>query len=433
MKRAKFFGILMIFILALLIAVQAGFVSKTYAAKPEDPPGQGKKPPPPPPPENDRLPWGVERIRANVAWDTDGDLNIDPDANGVNTITGNGIKVAVLDTGIDPDHPDLAANFVVGINTVGNEPSGAFDDAQGHGTMISGIIAAVDNGIGVIGVAPEADLYVARFRGVSGAVLPEQYPGFDRTVPSTYKFTDLYEAMDWCISQNVQIISMSFGIWTLDQNNEMQYPLHDPAFYSRIQQAYNNGIVLIAAAGNDNREIGKYEPPLPSENTPYPDKEYDFPASYPEVIGVSATYIKTTKGKPGTTQTIDIRASFSNYGGAIDIAAPGVSIESTTPDGEYGTGGGTSYASPHISGAAALVLEKLGYALPASGMPQEVYNILTSSAKDIGDPLYFGYGLVDAKAAVDAAGPVAAGAPSRHPIISPTGKVSVTWGKLKGE
>ena len=234
--------------------------------------------------------------------------------------------------------------------------------------------------------------------------------------------------------QKVQVISMSFGIWTVDQDGKREYPLHDPDFYNLIQAAHTNGIVLIAALGNNKREIWDWsDEDTPLRHTAYPEKEYDFPASYPEVIGVSATAIETSKGKPGDRVTTDVPASFTNFGAAIDLAAPGVSIESTSLDDGYGTGRGTSYASPHVSGVAALVLDQLGYSSPLPDVPREVRDILTSTAKPIGDLLYFGYGLVDAKAAVVAAGGDVSspqGAPARR-LVSPTGKLTVTWGKMK--
>ena len=125
-------------------------------------------------------------------------------------------------------------------------------------------------------------------------------------------------------------------------------------------------------------------------------------------------------GKPGTR---DYVSSGSNYGPVIELSAPGISIESTSLAGGYETGGsGTSYAAPHVVGVAALLL-----AVGADA--SDVRGILQDTAEDLGDPgldEYFGYGLVDAQAAVSSV----PGAPPRH-TLSPRGKLSITWGKLK--
>ena len=340
------------------------------------------------------------------------------------------MALAVLDTGIDIDHPDL--NVAGGINTVGektgDEPSpdprnyNATDSS--HGTAIAGIIAALDNEFGVIGVAPEASLYAVKFRKFSGVVPPDQTPEFNYLDPTTYSFTDLYEGMRWCIDNHMQVISMSFGTWTVDRRGNRRYPLHDPQFYSLIQEAYDEGIILVGASGNDSRELEVCDLP-PDSPTEYPDQRYDFPASYPEVMGISATaMIATTKGKPGERERIHSFAPYSNYGPAIELAAPG-SAETTINDGEYATYGGTSNASPHVAATAALVL--------ASGVPAEsVRQILIDTAEDLGDPgwdIYYGHGLVDAEHAVLG---TTSSAPPRY-TLSSRGKLSITWGKLKNE
>jgi len=170
---------------------------------------------------------------------------------------------------------------------------------------------------------------------------------------------------------------------------------------------------MVAAAGNDSRRIEVYN--SPSLTDPYVDTElrYMFPASYPEVIAVSAT---------GKTGKKDYFASFSNYGPAVNLAAPGNSIETTTIGGGYATSGGTSSACPHVVGAAALVLRQFG---PQS--PDWVRTRLMDTTEWIKQLTaeQQGVGLVDAEAAVGGQA-----APGQH-TTSSKDKLATTWGELK--
>ncbi len=284
---------------------------------------------PGPPPEE--VPWGVDRIDADLAW---------------STTKGAGVKVAIVDTGIDMDHPDLEANIKGGFNAIAparkyKDPND-FDDDNGHGTHCAGIVAAVDNDIGVIGVAPEAWLYGVKVLDGAGF-------GYD---------SDIIEGIEWCVDNGMQVCSMSFGGYEDDQ-----------AFRNAIDAAWNAGIVMIAAAGNEGYE----EPDL-------------LPAGYSTCMAISAM------------DSSDDIPSWSNYGDEIELAAPGVSIYSTYKRGKYTTMSGTSMACPHVSGVAALIL-----AVHPSYSNDQVRQLLQNTAEDLGasgwDP-YYGYGLVDAEAAV---------------------------------
>lgn len=291
------------------------------------------------------LPWGIERIGA-VAVHFAGNK-------------GTGINVAVLDTGIDKDHPDL--QYVYGYDFSGGNDADP-EDFDGHGTHVAGIIAALDNDIGVIGVAPEADLYILKIFTDGGKG----------------SYSDAVEALEWCIGtysdgiegNEIQVISMSWG-------SKKQYG--DPGIESWINQAYDLGILLIGAAGNEGNVGGG------GDNVIYP-------ARYENVIAVAAT--------DGT----DTRALWSSTGPAIELAAPGVSIYSTYKGGGYITMSGTSMACPHVSGTAALVLASTldpNYDLDNDGVwdNNEVRKKLQDTADDLGDPgrdSKYGYGLVDA-------------------------------------
>ncbi|MBI2906726.1 MAG: S8 family peptidase [Chloroflexi bacterium] len=269
----------------------------------------------------EQLPWGVNRIDAELAWATN---------------TGAGIKVAVVDTGIDLSHPDLAANIKGGVNTI--NPSRSAKDDNGHGSHVAGTIAAVDNSIGVVGVAPKASLYAVKVLGSSGS-------GW---------VSDIIEGIQWSVQNGMQVVNMSLGT-----SSDVV------AFHDALTAAYNAGILLVAAAGNSG----------PGDFT------VNYPAKYAEVIAVSAT------------TSSDAIASYSSRGPEVELAAPGTSVYSTYRGGRYATLSGTSMATPHVSGAAALAL--------ARGLSRdEARAALQATADDLGsagrDNL-FGYGLVDAE------------------------------------
>jgi subtilisin len=283
------------------------------------------------------LPWGVDHIDADLAWAT---------------ARGGGVKLAILDTGGDYDHPDL--HYAGGVNYYGSRKDGStapgdWNDGNGHGTWTSGIAAALDNGIGVVGVAPDVSLYAVKVLSNSGM-------GWD---------SDIAQGIDWAIGHGINVISMSLG-----------GSGYSAGFADACQRAWDAGIVLVAAAGNE----GDGNPAT---------EEISYPAAFPSVIAVGAT-----------TQADDL-ASFSNTGSYLELTAPGVSIYSTYKGGGYATYSGTSASCPHVAGVAALVLSTSPGASNA-----QVRTLLEGTARDLGpagwDP-GFGYGLVDAYAAVSAA------------------------------
>ncbi len=276
-------------------------------------------------PSRQKVPWGVDRIDADLAW----------------AVTkGTGIKVAIVDTGIDIDHTDLAANIHGGYNCIAETTN--FDDDHGHGTHCAGIVAALNNKVGVVGVAPEAWLYGVKVLDASGS-------GY---------LSDCTEGIQWCVDNGMQVVSMSwggYGDW--------------PTIQAACDAAWNAGLLLVAAAGNDAYLT--------------PDM---CPAGYSSVMAISAT------------DSSDALAYFSNYGNEIELGAPGVSIYSTYMGGKYATMSGTSMACPHVSGTAALA-----WAAHPGYTNNQIRQLLWNTAEDLGAPgwdIYFGYGLVDAQAAV---------------------------------
>ena len=229
------------------------------------------------------VPWGVSRISADYTY-----------AEG---LTGAGVSVAVLDTGIDFDHPDLADNIRGGYNAI--VPGATPQDDAGHGTGVAGVIAAIDNDIDVVGVAPNVDLYAVK-------VLDSD--GFGST-------SDVIAGIDWCIQNGMDVINMSLGSSETTQ-----------AEADIVAAAHGAGIIMVAAAGNAN--LGPV----------------DFPGALEQVIAVSATDIA------------DQLALFSSVGPEVDIAAPGEQV--LTTDMALGTdfADGTSFASPHVAGVVALMM-----------------------------------------------------------------------------
>ncbi|UQZ87014.1 Thermophilic serine proteinase precursor [Paenibacillus konkukensis] len=250
------------------------------------------------------------------------------------------IKVAIVDTGVDINHPDLKDQLISGYNVV-NTDAAPLDDV-GHGTHVAGVIGAVvNNNIGVAGMSWYNRIMPVKVLDQSGA-------------GSTYSVA---QGIIWATDHGAKVINMSLGNYA-DANF-----LHDA-----IKYAYDHDVVLIAASGNDNTETPGY------------------PAAYPEVFAVAAT--DSNKNK----------ASFSNYGDYVDAAAPGVSIASTYPHNQYAALSGTSMASPHVTALAALIRS-----VNPDLKNTEVMQIMRETAQDIGPKgkdKYYGHGLIDVVAAL---------------------------------
>lgn len=271
-------------------------------------------------------PTGISRIFAaphptltgqpfNSALDVDGvdDSRVDVD-------------VAVIDTGIDLDHPDL--NVVGGTSCVNastaSDCSGTGDDDHYHGTHVAGTAAAVDNDLGVVGVAPGARLWAVK-------VLNRRGSG---------TWSGVIAGIDWVVKNGgIEVANLSLGGG------------YSQAVNDAVARAVTAGVSMVVAAGNSDA-----------------DASNSSPASEPKAITVSA--LADFNGAPGglgsptcRTDEDDTFANFSNYGAVIDMIAPGVCILSTYPDGKYNTISGTSMASPHVAGAVALLRSMSGSTL----------------------------------------------------------------------
>lgn len=296
-------------------------------------------------------PWGIERIGADVVQ---------------SSYTGNGIKIGVIDSGIDHNHPDLKDNYMGGYDFV-NGDSDPMDD-RGHGTHVAGTIGAKENDFGVVGVAPDASLYGIKVLDSSGSG----------------SFSWVAAGIQWAITNDMDIITMSLGS---DSDSA--------TMRNAVDQAYSNGVLVVAAAGNDGNKKGKGD-------------NVDYPARYDSAIAVAAS------------DSNDKRASWSSTGPAVELTGPGVSIYSTVWDDTYSYKSGTSMATPHVTGVAALLME----AEPSLTAAQ-VRSRLQTTAEDLGkggrDKLY-GFGLVDAEAAVG----TGSGTPLSVSINSPSNGATVS-------
>lgn len=262
--------------------------------------------------QDQEVPTGVQRIYAH------GNPNIDID--GTDDVRVD-VDVAVIDTGIDLTHPDL--NVVQSVNCASGSPfsskcgSGG-DDDNGHGSHVAGTIGALDNGIGVVGVTPGARLWSVK-------VLKSNGSGYMSWIVGGIDYVAANAA-------SIEVANMSLGC-----------ECSSPAMDAAISNAVDQGVTFVVAAGNDGKDASTFSP-----------------ANHPDVITVSA--LADFDGIPGglgaatcRVDQDDTLADFSNYGPLVEIAAPGVCITSTWLNGGYSTISGTSMASPHAAGAAALL------------------------------------------------------------------------------
>ncbi|NOX60903.1 MAG: peptidase S8, partial [Chloroflexi bacterium] len=317
--------------------------------------------------------WQLPHIRAEQAWDV--------------TTGSDSIIIAVADSGVDLTHPDLAAKIVAGYDFINNDNDPS--DDNGHGTHVASIAAATtNNNNGIAGVSWGAKIMPIK-------VLDANASGTDSQVAN---------GIVWAVNNGADIINLSLG-----------GPSASSTLESAVNYAYNQGALLVAAAGNDYQ--GANQP--------------SYPAAYPNVMAVAAT------------NDADGHASYSNSGSYVDIAAPGgdpTGVDDTNPRhwiiGAYWRGSplnsevawmaGTSQAAPHVAGVAALLLS-----IDNTLAPDELRGLITSTAVDVQLPgwdEFSGYGRVDAAAAVNAAvvqlTPTAT--PSPTPTVTPTPSVTPT-------
>lgn len=272
------------------------------------------------------LSWGVDRIDADYVHST-------------SSHDGSGINVGVLDSGGDKDHPDIT--WAGGYSATSRDPN-KWDDKNGHGTHVAGIISANNNDIGVVGVAPNCNIYAVQVGG------------------NRLLISNIIKGIDWVIGthndsdpdNNITVINMSFGGGPSSSEE------------NALQASYNKGILAFSSAGNSGGSVS-------------------YPAAYSTVMAISSS------------TSSDAMSSFSNFGSQIELIAPGSSILSTYKGGGYATLSGTSMSSPMAAGAAALA-----WSASPSSTRDQIRNLLKSSAENIGlSASRQGSGLVDAEKA----------------------------------
>ena len=271
----------------------------------------------------DTVDWGILRIGAENTWVAG---------------TGTGIKVAVIDTGIQLNHPDLSSNILTGYDFVNNDSSA--NDDNGHGTHVAGIVASTMNGSGNVGASYTAKLIPIKALNESGY-------GY---------LSDVAKGIYYATDNGARVINLSLGT-----------PYDSDVMRRAVTYATNRGVLIVSAAGN----------------------EYGAPCSYPAAYSSVVCVVATTQDNK--------LASFSNIGG--ELAAPGVSNYSTYINSSYAKLSGTSMASPHVAGSAALLMS-----ICTECKTSEIRELLRSTAIDLGaegNDIIFGYGLVNLVDAVN--------------------------------
>lgn len=290
--------------------------------------------------------WGLSALHLDEVW---------------RTTQGQGVTVAVLDTGVEDDHPDLAGNVLPGKDMVGFG-AGPGDRAWArHGTAMAGIIAGhghgPGDGAGIMGVAPKAKILPVR------VILEDKDPA--RTKARVTRGNALADGIRWAADHGADVINLSLG-----DDSDSAHP--EPSEDEAVQYALGKGVVVVASAGNGGDK----------------GDHVSYPAAYPGVIAVTAV------DRYGT------RASFSTRRWYAAVSAPGVDVVIADPDHRYYEGWGTSAASAFVSGAAALLRADRPELTPA-----QVKKVLEDTARDAptgGRDDSRGFGMIDPAAALKA-------------------------------
>jgi thermitase len=285
--------------------------------------------------------WAPTMIQAPNAW---------------NITTGsNQVTVAIVDSGLDTTHPEFSGRIVSPWDFVDNDALP--QDGCGHGTHVAGIATARgNNGVGIAGLAWNVNLMPVR------VLRPDPTPSNCDGPEST-----IHDGIYWAVAHGARVINLSLGaqLSAGTATCEQSYPVMSAA----VQHAYDSGVLVVAAAGNDG------------------------------INQISCPALQAAAVAVGATTSADTKAYYSNFGSTLDVVAPGDAIYSTLPASGYGYMSGTSMATPHVSGLAALIWSM------APGLTRyQVANIIRLSADDLGAPgpdIFFGYGRINAWRALE--------------------------------
>jgi LPXTG-site transpeptidase (sortase) family protein len=302
--------------------------------------------------------YGLLAIHAPQGWD----LNTGSPA----------VTIAIVDSGVDLGHEDLAGKIVPGFDIVNNDAIPQDDTNNSHGTHVAGIAAAItNNGVGIAGVSWGARIMPVKVLNAFGVG----------------SISDVAAGIIWAADHNADVINLSLGCGILSCPNPPQ------ALEDAVNYAYGKGSTLVASVGNGGSNFVFY------------------PARFPHVIAVAAT------------NSLNSHAAFSNFGPEVDISAPGDLIYSTTRNNSFGFLSGTSMSTAFVSGLAAILS-----GLPAYTSPDQIAEKIETSALDLGAPgkddLY-GFGLIQMDAALLPAGPTLT--PTFTPTFTPTATATPTY------
>jgi subtilisin family serine protease len=316
------------------------------------------------PPTKEFYPWGLDAIHVPDVHQEEPGLK------------GSGVMVAILDTGIDMNHPDLSKNIKGGYNALAGQDSRNYQDDNGHGTHMAGIIAARMNRLGVVGAAYQAKIVAVK--------VLDQYGGGH--------LSDLINGLGWIRTNKINVINMSLG-----------FSEDSLLLAQAIERLYEAGVIMVASAGNQGiacaqdgggddggGDDGGGDDGGGDSTCQSSQSDVHYPAHYPRVISVAAT-------------NGDDKVTGYSQSGKVDVAAPGGSksgprIFSTNKGGGYGWGSGTSQAAAHVTGALALVLQEE----PELSF-EEVMTLLQWTSRDLSEPVdRQGAGLIDVEAMINA-------------------------------
>jgi subtilisin len=330
------------------------------------------------PPTQEFYPWGLDAVHIPEVHQEEAGVK------------GSGVMVAILDTGIDMNHPDLSKNIKGGYNALTGQDSRNYQDDNGHGTHMAGIIAARMNHLGVIGAAYQAQIVAVK-------VLDQYGNG---------RLSDLINGLGWVSANKIGVVNMSLG-----------FSEDSPLLEQAIQHLYGAGVIMVASAGNGGTtcaqdgggddgggddgggddgggdgiaQDGGGDDGGGDAGCQTSKSDVNYPARYPWVISVAAT-------------NGDDKVTGYSQSGKVDVAAPGGSqsgprIFSTNKGGGYGWGSGTSQAAAHVTGGIALVLQKN----PKMSF-EDAVTLLQETARDLGEPVERqGAGLLDVEGMINA-------------------------------